>query len=254
MGEPASHTALPPRRRAQVHLNATDYKSTRRVRMGVCHNGRLPFYSGVGRPETLTCRHVTPAVYEAGVALWRHWWHDLPACAQGEPPDMFAVQPFDMERGDFINYHSDGQSSYEDQTISMRIGAPVYTLNLFADFDFWHHPMKKRHAQRSVRLCDGMTYLWPWSDDQANKHGAWPPPCVRGGMRVSVVFRWSSLLARFDPSPPHRILLTLAERACIECKRAENAARNEEKRARWKRKKLPRTSKMEMRTGTRRAV
>ena len=92
---------------------------------------------------------MTPAVYEAGVALWRHWWHDLPACAQGEPPDMFAVQPFDMERGDFINYHSDGQSSYEDQTISMRIGAPVYTLNLFADFDFWHHPMKKRHAQAS---------------------------------------------------------------------------------------------------------
>ena len=202
--------------------------------MGLCHNGLLPFYPVVGRNETATMRHATPTLYEAGVELWRAYWHNIPACAQGEPPDMIAVQPFDLARGDFIKYHSDGQSQWEGQTISMQEGAPVITLNLFNDFNFWYHPNGKLGShQRCVHLRDGMAYMWPWSDDCLHKHGAWKPIGVRSGVRVSIVWRWSSMLARFDHGPPFRVVLSDAERVWFERKRAGDAAANQKKRARF---------------------
>ena len=204
----------------QVHLKDTQYPSTRRVRMGLCHGGMLPYYPVVGRAETATMRHATPTLYEAAVAVWRAFWHDLPPCAQDTPPDLICIQPFDAARGDKMDYHSDGVSRFEDQPIAMRRGAPVITLNLFADFNFWWrrcHNFKKARVQRAIRLGDGMCMLWPWEDDTACRHGVWFPRGVREGLRVSVVFRWSSMLAPFASVSPYRILVgSEAERACME--------------------------------------
>jgi hypothetical protein len=188
--------------------------------MGLCHGGMLPYYPVVGRAETATMRHATPTLYEAAVAVWRAFWHDLPPCAQDTPPDLICIQPFDAARGDKMDYHSDGVSRFEDQPIAMRRGAPVITLNLFADFNFWWrrcHNFKKARVQRAIRLGDGMCMLWPWEDDTACRHGVWFPRGVREGLRVSVVFRWSSMLAPFASVSPYRILVgSEAERACME--------------------------------------
>ena len=151
--------------------------------MGLCHGGMLPYYPVLGRPETATMRHATPTLYEAAVATWRAFWHDLPPCAQDTPPDLICIQPFDAARGDKMDYHSDGVSRFEGQPISMRRGAPVITLNLFADFNFWWrrcHNFKVDKVQRAIRLGDGMCMLWPWEDDMSSGMACGSPgACAR---------------------------------------------------------------------------
>ena len=75
----------------------------------------------------------------------------------------------------------------------------MITLNLGADFDFWHRTFertkgkgksKRGKVAYAQRLTHGMAYLWDWVADQAHKHGAYPPPGgMGGGVRWSVVFR-----------------------------------------------------------------
>ena len=53
----------------EVHLNDTDYPSTRPIRMALCFGDSLAYYpgcprAGCPRVETTTCRHITPTMYE----------------------------------------------------------------------------------------------------------------------------------------------------------------------------------------------
>ena len=112
----------------EVHLNDTDYPSTRRIRMGLCFGDSLAYYPGCPRVETTTCRHITPTMYEMSVALWRLFWHALPACCQTDAPDLIAVQPFDFARGDKMGYHTDSLPTHPGQPTSVRQGSPVSSV------------------------------------------------------------------------------------------------------------------------------
>ena len=110
----------------------------------------------------------------------------------------------------------------------------MLSLSLFDDMNFWYH-RDIRHTggvQRAFTLSDGMAMMWPTLDDHLNKHGVWPLKGVREGMRVSLVFRWSSRVAPFDPKPPYRIVLSDAEHEAWRAKRAQDALTRAKKRRR----------------------
>ena len=73
--------------------------------------------------------------------------------------------------------------------------------------------------------------LWPEVDNHNNKHGVWPPRGMHEGLRVSVVFRWTSDVAPFSVHAPYRIVLTHAELEEIAAKRA--AAKKAKRRRAW---------------------
>ena len=50
-----------------------------------------------------------PIFYSVGVALWRLYFAWLPAAQQQLPPDMCQIQPFDLTRGDYMNWHTDSK-------------------------------------------------------------------------------------------------------------------------------------------------
>ena len=158
--------------------------------------------------EHASMRHMTPLFYEAGVALWRAWWHHLPPEEQASPPTLCAIQPFDGARGDFMNYHTDTRGAADPGRI-----APVLSLSLLDDMIFWYRKYPDHIHQQGVELRDGMSMMWPVKDDHAYKHGVWFPKGVRSGKRVSVVYRWAHnpTPVRYALEYPHRVM------PCVEC-------------------------------------
>ena len=177
-------------------------------------------------------RVATPLFYQLSAESYHLWYNHLPPHVQVlGPPNLITPTIFDAAKGDFMNWHTDMRPAFESQRVSQDEYAPVLSLNLFMDMDFWVRPYPDGNPQRAIRLVDGMGMLWPRAADFANKHGAWFPRGVREGKRVTIVMRWSNLGARrYTREWPHRVLLSEEERALIAAKRAEDAARNERKR------------------------
>ena len=173
--------------------------------------------------------------------LWRRLWFDhLPTEYQElGPPDLAAVQAFEWWQ--HMNYHCDQKRDRRrpDQPIAQAEGSPVLSLNLFEDFLFWTVPIvngdvidKKQKLdtkqQMCIRMSDNMSMLWPKIDDDMFKHGVWSCPSNRpgGGLRYSIVFRWSNprSVERFDLAYPHRIVLSAIEERdeeSLECEWSE---------------------------------
>ena len=153
---------------AYVHLNETDYKSTRRTRMGesrVCERrgrerrpGDETLDSRVGlcygdqtlasygmeysqdgaHSENVSMRHFTPLYYAVMDYVWRAWRPYLDPEFASERPDRLDVLPF--RDGQFMDYHTDSRprpGAPPDAPVAQRRGSPVLTLNLFQDMNFW---------------------------------------------------------------------------------------------------------------------
>ena len=92
----------------------------------------------------------------------------------------------------------------------------MLTINLFQKFNFWHVEIKegdimdKRMTLEDpdfFTLDDSYAMMWPQRDDHRFKHGVWPCPEARTGVRVSIVYRWSNPalgLKRHVAEYPHR--------------------------------------------------
>ena len=174
------------------------------------------------------------------------------AASQSRPPDLFALQAFDVARGDFMAYHTDGLQVHENQQnaalpgTDVRPNAPTsrhrcvvptrcacrsqtISLNLFFDFNFWFRPYPDGNPQRCIALVDGMTLLWKGAADQRHKHGVWRPTGASTGVRMSAVWRWSQRSESFSTCYPHRIIMSAEEQERVHEMRAQTAAR----RMRW---------------------
>ena len=220
--------------------------------MSTCKDGRLGWYKGDVPSDTITCRHMTDIFYSAGVHAWREFYYDLSPASQSRPPDLFALQAFDVARGDFMAYHTDGLQVHENQQnaalpgTDVRPNAPTsrhrcvvptrcacrsqtISLNLFFDFNFWFRPYPDGNPQRCIALVDGMTLLWKGAADQRHKHGVWRPTGASTGVRMSAVWRWSQRSESFSTCYPHRIIMSAEEQERVHEMRAQTAAR----RMRW---------------------
>lgn len=54
-------------------------------------------------------RHLDPIFYRTAVALWRLYYSALPAEQQKLPPDICQIQAFDLQRADYMNWHTDSK-------------------------------------------------------------------------------------------------------------------------------------------------
>ena len=203
-----------------VHLNDSDYRSTRRTRMATCNHGKLKSYhSGTVKPGTESMQHIPPLYWRLNLHVWRAWWHHLPPTFQKRPPDLIHIQPYCLQRRDFMAYHTDTKRDprRSQQQIAVEEHSPVLLLNVGTDFMYWTREIINGNSvdsrmsagkQTCIRLEHGQMLMWAWRDDQLYKHGAWPPRDVREGMRWSIVFRWSNGVSEdfYDLEYPHRII------------------------------------------------
>ena len=193
----------------ETHLLQSTHPTTRRARYGLCYGrSRRPFYPTTVKPGTECCRPMPALHYRLMLAMWRATRHKLPARFASIPPDTLHIQSFEMgHRRDKMGYHTDSRPNPKrrddsDYVIAQEQGSPVLLLNLGSDFMYWTvrivdgGVIDRRMSlkdQVCIRLRDEELLAWLVEDDHAFKHGVWPPPDVREGMRWSVVCRWSSV-------------------------------------------------------------